>query len=102
MHKQRVKKSVDSTFNEANNIMISMIFFYRNYACSVLYFCPLKTIIDACVIFQSVKLSFFSVFINARVEICFRLRFAYRSVANRNQVLITHPQPFDCNACVTF
>ena len=63
MHKQRVKKSVDSTFNEANNIMISMIFFYRNYACSVLYFCPLKTVIDACVISQPVKLSFFSVFI---------------------------------------
>ena len=56
MHKQRVKKSVDSTFNEANNIMISMIFFYRNYACSVLYFCPLKTVIDACVISQPVKL----------------------------------------------
>ena len=32
-------KTVDSTFNNAYNIMISMIFAYRNYACSVLYFC---------------------------------------------------------------
>ena len=56
-------------------------FFYRICACSVLYFCPLKTKIDACVIFQTVKLSFFSVFIlysgfpEERPELKFRLRF---------------------------
>ena len=37
---------VDSTFNDAYNIMISIIFFNCNRACSVLYFCPLRIIVN--------------------------------------------------------
>ena len=62
LHQQLVQKTVDSTFNDACNIMISLIF-YRNYAA------------DTCSLFLSSKNYYKqTIFINSRERIGFEFR----------------------------
>ena len=51
---------------------------------------------------KSILSFFYSGFPRETTELKFRLGFFFRSVANRSQVLITHSQPFEPDACAKF